>query len=324
MKKTLLTIFLVLVLAFPIYAQVTAGGVSISGVARWFLSINTDTMTGNVTLTVADDQIQSLDPTADRDLTLPAEAVSSGLTFIIKNVADGADEVITIKNDAPATIGYLYPEEIGIYSCDGTSWVGATLHPSAGPFSVDGVANTATVNSAIVSGGANTFNITNGTASLDVAAGSTVNVDANLTVEAASAVNQDLTTDAAGVEFASISSTPISGDTGSFSTLATSAGVIVDYAAVSDAARTNTALSTDHIVAWTALSATRNYQISSEDIAQAGRVFIIKDESGDAGTHALTVSTEGAEKIDGADSISINANYGSVQLYSNGSHLFVY
>jgi hypothetical protein len=97
----------------------------------------------------------------------------------------------------------------------------------------------------------------------------------------------------------------------------------VGYVAVNDAARTNTALTDDCIVAWTALTATRNYQISSEDIAVAGRVFIIKDESGSAGSYAITVSTEGSETIDGADTISINSNYGSVTLYSNGSNLFI-
>lgn len=97
----------------------------------------------------------------------------------------------------------------------------------------------------------------------------------------------------------------------------------VKYDAVADAARTNTTLSTDWIVAFTSLTATRDYQISSEDIAVSGRMFIVKDAAGSAATFPITISTEGAETIDGAATISINSNYGSVTLYSNGSNLFV-
>ena len=95
------------------------------------------------------------------------------------------------------------------------------------------------------------------------------------------------------------------------------------YVAVVDEARTNTASSQDRIVAWTVLTAARNYQISSEDIAVPGRRFVVKDQSGQAGTFPITISTEGSEKIDGQDSISINANYGAVGLYSDGNNLFI-
>lgn len=94
--------------------------------------------------------------------------------------------------------------------------------------------------------------------------------------------------------------------------------------AVNDADRINTALTTDFIIAFTALSAARAYQISSEDIAQAGRRFIIKDESGAARTYNITISTEGAETIDGADTVVISNAYGAITLYSNGSNLFIY
>lgn len=95
--------------------------------------------------------------------------------------------------------------------------------------------------------------------------------------------------------------------------------------AVNDTDRLNTALTTDFIVAFTALTAARQYQISSEDIASmAGRRFVIKDEAGAAGTYNITISTQGSEKIDGQDTYVIKNNYGAVTLYSNGSHLFIY
>ena len=93
--------------------------------------------------------------------------------------------------------------------------------------------------------------------------------------------------------------------------------------AVNDASRVNTTLTTDFIVAFTALTAARGYQISSEDIAQTGRRFIVKDESGDAGTYNITISTEGAETIDGAATYVINNDHEAVTLYSNGSNLFI-
>lgn len=100
------------------------------------------------------------------------------------------------------------------------------------------------------------------------------------------------------------------------------AGVRKNRVAVNDADRTNSALSTDYIVAFTALTAAREYQISSADIAQAGRIIIVKDESGDAGTYNITISTEGAETIEGQASITIHNDYGARTLYSNGSNLF--
>ncbi len=55
-----------------------------------------------------------------------------------------------------------------------------------------------------------------------------------------------------------------------------------------------------------------------------GRIYIIKDESGGAGTNNITVGTEGAEKIDGADTKVINSNYGSIRLYSDGTNWFTF
>ena len=102
------------------------------------------------------------------------------------------------------------------------------------------------------------------------------------------------------------------------------AGVRFNRVAVNDADRINTVLSADHIVAFIALTAQRTYQISSEDIAQAGRVFIVKDESGGARTNNIVITTEGSETIDGAASVTISADYGAITLYSNGSNLFIY
>jgi len=101
-------------------------------------------------------------------------------------------------------------------------------------------------------------------------------------------------------------------------------GRILDHVSVNDINRTNTSLSTDQTVGFSLLTADRTYQISSEDILQEGRVFTVKDESGQASTFNIIISTEGSETIDGNDTYIISTNYGAVNLYSNGSNLFVY
>ncbi|QDT41070.1 hypothetical protein Pan241w_11290 [Gimesia alba] len=83
---------------------------------------NVETLTANKTLTVDDARVQVLDPGgAARDVTLPAEALSYGDSFIIDNTADAA-EAITVKDDSPATVGTVSQNEVGIFFCDGTTW----------------------------------------------------------------------------------------------------------------------------------------------------------------------------------------------------------
>jgi len=55
----------------------------------------------------------------------------------------------------------------------------------------------------------------------------------------------------------------------------------------------------------------------------AGRVVHIKDASGNAGTNNITIDTEGSETIDGAATLTINTNYQSYSLYSDGSDWFI-
>lgn len=78
----------------------------------------------------------------------------------------------------------------------------------------------------------------------------------------------------------------------------------------------------ESIIGITDTTAARTVTILSADIAHDGQIFIIKDESGAAGTNNITIATEGAENIDGAATALINTNYGSLRMYSNGAHLF--
>ena len=89
-------------------------------------------------------------------------------------------------------------------------------------------------------------------------------------------------------------------------------------AAAADANATNTV-----IVGVTDTSAPRTITLLTADLL-AGRVIIVKDESGAAGTNNITIATEGAELIDGAATATISTNYGVVRLYSDGTNWFTF
>jgi hypothetical protein len=55
-----------------------------------------------------------------------------------------------------------------------------------------------------------------------------------------------------------------------------------------------------------------------------GRIIIIKDETGTAATFGITINCQGAQRIDGATSVTINANYGVIRVYSDGSNWFTF
>ena len=76
------------------------------------------------------------------------------------------------------------------------------------------------------------------------------------------------------------------------------------------------------IIAITDTSAPRTVTIQTADIAAGSRIFIVKDESGGAGTNNITIATQGSETIDGQPTVTISVDFGVVRLYSNGTNLF--
>ena len=94
--------------------------------------------------------------------------------------------------------------------------------------------------------------------------------------------------------------------------------------AVNDADLARSALSDDFIIAFTALTAQRTYTFSSADIAESGRMFVVKDESGGARANNIVLATEGAETIDGSATVTISNDYAAISLYSNGANLFIF
>lgn len=55
----------------------------------------------------------------------------------------------------------------------------------------------------------------------------------------------------------------------------------------------------------------------------AGRTLFIKDISGTASTNNITISQHASEKIDGQNTVTINSNYGSITLSSDGTNWFI-
>ena len=92
---------------------------------------NSETLAAAKTLTTSDAKYQKLDPGgANRDITLPAEADSKGLDFVIQNAADGAENLV-IKDDAASTVVTLNQNEAAIVVCNGTAWIHMGVYTSA-------------------------------------------------------------------------------------------------------------------------------------------------------------------------------------------------
>lgn len=79
-----------------------------------------------------------------------------------------------------------------------------------------------------------------------------------------------------------------------------------------------------HVAAVTSTTSDVTLTLPSAITKQAGGQVIVKDESGAAATKPIVIITSGGQTIDGASASSINQNYGSLSLYSNGANWFIY
>lgn len=84
-----------------------------------------------------------------------------------------------------------------------------------------------------------------------------------------------------------------------------------------DAAASIPSSSTYHGV--TALSAPRILTLPSSDQLRDGEQIIVQDESGDAGTHNITIARAGSDAINGSNSVDITTDYGRCVLIKRGS-----
>jgi len=83
----------------------------------------------------------------------------------------------------------------------------------------------------------------------------------------------------------------------------------------------NTSQKNDYFLLALTTEGVITYTLQTADKAR-GRILIIKDQENNAATNNITIDTQGSEKIDGVDTATINANFGSVRLFSDGSNWF--
>ncbi len=78
----------------------------------------------------------------------------------------------------------------------------------------------------------------------------------------------------------------------------------------------------DFEVAFSSVAITPIITLPKPSIAGLGKTYIIKDASGGAGSTTITINPNALETIDGAASVTISANYGVVQLITDGTNWF--
>lgn len=83
-----------------------------------------------------------------------------------------------------------------------------------------------------------------------------------------------------------------------------------------------TALTTDVIIGITDTTAARTVTLYAAS-GNAGKILIVKDQSGAAATNNITIDGNASENIDGALTKAINTNYGSMTLYCDGVNWFI-
>lgn len=94
--------------------------------SRWSVATN-ETLTAARVITAAEVEkynAMAFDPGgASRNVDLPAEESSVGVFLYISNTADAA-EILTIRNDAGATVVTPTQNEACMVWCDGVRWYG--------------------------------------------------------------------------------------------------------------------------------------------------------------------------------------------------------
>ena len=81
----------------------------------------------------------------------------------------------------------------------------------------------------------------------------------------------------------------------------------------------NYTIQRDEIILNSNASTSVTYTLPLANLYHENRIYTIKDISGTAKTNNITIQRQGSDTIDGTTSVVINANYGSVSFYSDGT-----
>lgn len=86
---------------------------------------------------------------------------------------------------------------------------------------------------------------------------------------------------------------------------------------------TYTILATDFYVGVTSTSSAVTLTLPALSSVAVGTTFVVKDESGAAGTNAITVARAGSDLIDGGTSFAVDTDYGSITIVARASGWYV-
>tara|TARA_R110000824_G_scaffold252700_2_gene441438 strand:+ start:460 stop:876 length:417 start_codon:yes stop_codon:yes gene_type:complete len=84
------------------------------------------------------------------------------------------------------------------------------------------------------------------------------------------------------------------------------------------------AAATDHFIGVDTTNQTITITLPSTSNVAEGKIFLIKDEGGNAGTNNVTIATTGNVNIDGSSTIVLDSDYAALNIYYNGTEWSVY
>lgn len=85
----------------------------------------------------------------------------------------------------------------------------------------------------------------------------------------------------------------------------------------------STALS-DYLIGVTSLVFAPTIGLPRPKLAGKGKIYVVKDEVGGAGTTTITIVSQGEETIDGGANTTLTSNYQAKSFYTDGNKWFIY